>query len=70
MKDGIQITRNKSNSDIYLLDMSDSGEYECHIFNGLIFIPKKGCEPNWFHMKMQELCFGFKWRKRKKVSIY
>lgn len=27
-------------------------------------IPAKGTEPNYFHRKMQELCFGFKWRKR------
>lgn len=23
----------------------------------------KGCTPNWFHRKMQELIFGVKWRK-------
>lgn len=26
--------------------------------------PVKGVEPNWFHRKMQEFCFGFKWRKK------
>ena len=29
------------------------------------FRPVKGSEPNWFHRKMQELCFGIKWRKVK-----
>jgi len=24
---------------------------------------EKGKEPNWFHRKMQTLCFGFKWEK-------
>jgi hypothetical protein len=24
---------------------------------------EEGNEPNWFHRKMQELCFGFKWEK-------
>lgn len=25
---------------------------------------REGHEPNWFHRKMQELCFGIKWRKK------
>lgn len=24
---------------------------------------EEGKEPNWFHRKMQELCFGVKWEK-------
>lgn len=32
----------------------------------ITWTPKEGCEPNWFHRKMQELCFGFKWRKNTK----
>lgn len=31
---------------------------------GTKLIPTQGTEPCWFHRKMQELCFGFKWRKR------
>lgn len=27
------------------------------------YSPIEGKEPNWFHRKMQELCFGVKWRK-------
>jgi len=23
----------------------------------------KGYEPNWFHRKMQKLCFGFTWKQ-------
>lgn len=30
----------------------------------IIWNPREGHEPNWFHRKMQEFCFGFKWRKK------
>jgi len=32
--------------------------------NGIRYNPGEGGEPNWFHRKMQELIFGFKWRKK------
>ena len=46
---------------------------QCYLFGdadrpgpgAVVFIPSKGHEPNWFHRKMQELCFGIQWRKRK-----
>ena len=28
---------------------------------------EEGSEPNWFHRKMQELCFGIKWIKNENV---
>ena len=28
---------------------------------------EEGTEPNWFHRKMQELCFGIKWIKNENV---
>lgn len=28
-----------------------------------VYRPAMGHEPCWFHRKMQELCFGFKWVK-------
>lgn len=31
----------------------------------VVYYPNKGQVPNWFHRKMQELCFGFQWRKVK-----
>jgi len=44
-------------------------DWECVVIsNGqwsTTFRPVKGSEPNWFHRKMQELCFGIKWRKVK-----
>ena len=47
----------------------ERSDWECQIFGGpmgLTFVPTKGNEPNWFHREMQELCFGFKWRKKVK----
>lgn len=40
-------------------------DYKCEIC-GVTYIPLKGKEPNIFHRFMQELCFGVKWRKRKR----
>lgn len=31
------------------------------------FIPYKGGHPNWFHRKMQQLCFGIRWQKRDSI---
>jgi hypothetical protein len=28
----------------------------------VVYRPQKDGEPNWFHRKMQELCFGVKWK--------
>jgi hypothetical protein len=33
------------------------------LYGAIVYHPIKGQEPNWFHRKMQELCFGFQWRK-------
>jgi hypothetical protein len=43
-------------------------DWQCQIIGGpmgVVFVPTQGNEPNWFHRKMQELAFGFKWRKKK-----
>lgn len=52
-------------------NQEDSG-WRCTLFGGkdgavptIEWRPAKGQVPNWFHRKMQELCFGFKWRKTK-----
>lgn len=46
-----------------------ASDWECVVINNgqwsTTFRPVKGSEPNWFHRKMQELCFGIKWRKVK-----
>jgi len=45
-----------------------SSDWQCHLFGserGIVYTPLKGSEPNCFHRKMQELCFGVKWKKVK-----
>jgi hypothetical protein len=44
---------------VWLMGDHDSGQHGAIVYN-----PVKGQEPNWFHRKMQELCFGFQWRKK------
>lgn len=39
------------------------GDYDQIGHGAIVYQPNKGMEPNWFHRKMQELCFGFQWRK-------
>ena len=39
------------------------GDYGKSQHGAIVYQPTKGQEPNWFHRKMQELCFGFQWRK-------
>lgn len=48
--------------------MPKLSKWQCHFTEGpygLTLTVIEGKEPNWFHRKMQELCFGFKWRKGK-----
>ena len=43
-------------------------DWRCEVIGGpmgIVFVPSEGNEPNWFHRKMQELCFGFKWRRNR-----
>lgn len=37
--------------------------WKCEIHKGTHWMVEEGKEPNWFHRKMQQLCFGFKWEK-------
>jgi len=39
------------------------GDYGKNQHGAIVYHPNKGQEPNWFHRKMQELCFGVQWRK-------
>ena len=57
-----------ANSTVYLSNYSKPSDWQCTLIggpNGAVYNPSEGNEPNWFHRKMQELCFGFKWRKSK-----
>ena len=54
----------------YLLTVPEQSDWECGLFgsdffvNGLVYIPAKGNEPNWFWRLMQYLIFGNRWRRR------
>ena len=37
--------------------------WKCELMKGTWWMVEEGKQPNWFHRKMQELCFGFKWEK-------
>lgn len=55
-------------SSISISSMPKLSKWQCHLTEGpygLTLTVAEGKEPNWFHRKMQELCFGFKWRKGK-----
>lgn len=39
------------------------GDYGSSQHGAIVYQSNKGMEPNWFHRKMQEFCFGFQWRK-------
>lgn len=53
--------------------MPKASDWQCYLFGdadrpgpgAIVFVPCEGNEPNWFHRKMQELCFGVQWRKKK-----
>ncbi len=37
--------------------------WRCQLLTGTYWNVEEGKEPNWFHRKMQQLCFGIKWEK-------
>jgi hypothetical protein len=37
--------------------------WKCTLVSGTYLSVQEGQQPNWFHRKMQQLCFGFKWEK-------
>ena len=37
--------------------------WKCELQKGTFWNVEEGKQPNWFHRKMQELCFGIKWSK-------
>lgn len=37
--------------------------WKCCIHPGTYWHVEEGKQPNWFHRKMQSICFGFKWEK-------
>lgn len=54
---------------LHVPELSD--KWKCSLFGGtesygILWIPLKGKEPNWFWRWMQYICFGNKWKKTDK----
>ncbi len=49
----------------YTFSMPKKSKWTVELLGNTYFTPDEGKEPNWFHRKMQELAFGFKWKKSK-----
>lgn len=47
---------------VFRIDQRPASDWQMR-HGGVIYRPFKGDEPNWFHRKMQQLCFGFKWER-------
>ncbi len=43
---------------------NDASDWTMTFCENIQYTPEEGKEPNWFHRKMQELCFGVKWKNR------
>lgn len=52
-----------TNESPFILENPELSDWTCYVFHNVYYTPEKGKEPNWFNRKMQELCFGVKWRK-------
>ena len=37
--------------------------WKCQLMEGTFWQVEEGKQPNWFHRKMQSICFGFNWEK-------
>jgi len=55
---------------MHILHTPEKSEWKCYLFGntstnqGMIWIPNKGMEPNWFWRQMQYLILGNKWEKK------
>jgi hypothetical protein len=57
----------------YTFTLPEMSEWKCYMFgnrpeinNGIIYIPRKGQEPNWFERWMMKVCFDCTWVKEQK----
>jgi hypothetical protein len=55
-------------SNLCLGPQPKESDWVCHLFgsngDGISWIPREGCVPNWFWRKMQYLVFGNKWVRK------
>jgi len=56
----------------YKFYVPERSEWKCYMFgnnpkrnDGIVYIPRKGCEPNWFVRWMMKVCFDCTWVKEK-----
>lgn len=54
-------------SEMHIFKVPERSDWKCYLFGGkpdaqgLVYIPAKGNEPNWFWRKMQYLILGNLW---------
>lgn len=53
------------NTKTFTLSIPERSNWTVQLLGNVYYTPEKNKEPNGFHRKMQELCFGVKWRKNK-----
>ena len=61
-----------STNDLYIFKQPERSEWKCYLFGntpqdnqGIVWIPLKGKEPNWFVRWMMKVCFACTWTKEK-----
>ena len=52
------------------IKLPEQSEWKCYMFGntpqqnqGIVYIPRKGQEPNWFARWMMKVCFACTWEK-------
>lgn len=57
-------------SKVSFIKVPERSEWKCYLFgntpevnSGMLYIPQKGCEPNWFVRYMMKICFACTWVK-------
>ena len=57
---------------LYTIKLPEQSEWKCYMFGntphdnqGIVWIPRKGQEPNWFVRWMMRVCFACTWIKGK-----
>lgn len=52
--------------DPFIVKAPELSEWKCFLFGstgteGIVYRPRKGCEPNWFARLMMRWCFDCRW---------
>jgi hypothetical protein len=68
MSDDIYATKGE-----YTFTLPEMSEWKCYMFgnspetnNGIMYVPRKVHEPNWFVRWMMKICFDCTWVKEQK----